>query len=80
MNPCNFQLRVQRYYFFWNYQNFSKKNLQKNKKIPPNGGISYLFLILSIDGLDLLSDEIHVILQFLDLAVHLVDEAIAFLG
>ena len=28
MNPCNFHLRVQRYYFFWNYQNFSEKKLK----------------------------------------------------
>ena len=48
MNPCNFQLRVQRYYFFWNYQNFSRKNLQKNKKIPPIGGICYSLFSASI--------------------------------
>ena len=78
-DSCNFYLRVQRYYFFWNYQNFSKKNLQNNKKIPPTGGISYLFLVLSINCLDLFADEIHVVLQFLNLAVHLVDETVALL-
>ena len=48
------------------------------RKIPPIGGIS-LFLILSIDCLDLLSDEVHVILQLLNLTVHLVDEAVTLL-
>ena len=32
MNPCNFHLRVQRYYFFRNYQNFSEKNFKKASK------------------------------------------------
>ena len=43
-------------------------------------GFLLLFLILSVDSLDFLSDEIHVVLQLLDLAVHLIDEAVAFLG
>ena len=32
MNPCNFHLRVQRYYFFRNYQNFSGKNFKMTSK------------------------------------------------
>ena len=38
-----------------------------------------LRLVLCIDGLDLLLDEVHVVLEFLHLAVHLVDEAAALL-
>ena len=49
------------------------------RKIPPIGGISLLFLVLSVDRLDLLAEEIHVVLQFLYLTVHLVDKAVTFL-
>ena len=49
------------------------------RKIPPIGGISFLFLVLSVDRLDLLAEEIHVVLQFLYLTVHLVDKAVTFL-
>ena len=44
------------------------------RKIPPIGGISFLFLVLSVDSLDLLTYEVHVVFQLLNLAVHLVDE------
>ena len=37
-----------------------------------------LFFVFSVDSLDLLTDEVPVVLQLLDLAVHLVDEAVAF--
>ena len=49
------------------------------KKNPANWRDFFLFLILSVDSLDFLSDEIHIVLQFLDLAVHLIDEAVALL-
>ena len=46
INPCNFHLRVQRYYFFWNYQNFSEKkftiDLKKTKKRDSHMEISFL--------------------------------------
>ena len=38
-----------------------------------------LFLILSVDSLDLLTYEVHVVFQLLNLAVHLVNETVAFL-
>ena len=38
-----------------------------------------LFLILSVDSLDLLTYEVHVVFQLLNLAVHLVNEAVALL-
>ena len=42
-------------------------------------GFLFLFLVLSVDRLDLLAEEIHVVLQFLYLTVHLVDKAVTFL-
>ena len=39
-----------------------------------------LLLVLCVDGFDLLLDEVHVILEFLHLPVHLVNETVAFLG
>ena len=59
---------------------FPRKIFKRIKKSRRLAGFLFLFLILSVDGLDFLSDEIHVVLQLLDLAVHLVDEAVAFLG
>ena len=38
-----------------------------------------LFLILCVDSLDLLAYEVHVVFQLLNLAVHLVNEAVALL-
>lgn len=38
-----------------------------------------LVFVLGIDGLNLLADEIHVVLELLHLTVHLVDEGIALL-
>ena len=38
-----------------------------------------LCLVLCIDGLDLLLDEVHVVLELLHLTVHLIDEAAALL-
>lgn len=37
------------------------------------------FLALGINGLDLLTDDIHVVLEFLHLAVHLIDKVVALL-
>ena len=41
-----------------------------------------LFLcgVLGVDGLDLVAYQLHFVLEFLDLAVHLVDERVALLG
>ena len=43
------------------------------------GGILYLCFVFSVDGLNLLANKIHIILQFLYLAVHLVDKAVTLL-
>ena len=52
----------------------------REKENPANWrDFSFLFFVLSVDSLDFLSDEIHVILQFLNFAVHLVDEAVTLL-
>ena len=43
--------------------------------------IAYLLCsVLGVNGLDFLSHKIHVVFQFLDLAVHLVNQAVAFLA
>ena len=39
-----------------------------------------LLLVLSVDGLDLFTDKVHVVLQLLYLTVHLVNKRVAFLG
>ena len=51
----------------------------EKKKASISEAFLFLFFILSVDRLDFLADEIHVILQFLHLAVHFVDQAVAFL-
>ena len=43
-------------------------------------GFLFLFLVLCIDRLDLLTNEIHIVLQLLYLTIHLVDEAVALLA
>ena len=39
-----------------------------------------VLFVLGVDGLDLLTDEVHLVLEFLHLAIHLVDEAVALLA
>ena len=53
---------------------------QLNKRLPTSGSLFRLMLfVLGVNRFDLLANEVHVILKFLYLAVHLVDEAVAFL-
>ena len=42
-------------------------------------GKPFFLFVLGVDGFDFLADEVHVIFEFLYLAVHFVDEAVAFL-
>ena len=41
--------------------------------------VLFLVAVLSVDSLDLLTYEVHVVFQLLNLAVHLVNEAVALL-
>ena len=53
--------------------------LKKEKASKWKPFLFLLFLILSVDSLDLLTYEVHVVFQLLNLAVHLVNEAVALL-
>ena len=56
------------------------KSLWNSLWRPCHHGIDALFLVLRIDGLYLLAQQVHVVLKFLHLAVHLVNEAVAALA
>ena len=52
----------------------------REKENPANWrDFSFLFFVLSVDSLDFLSDEIHIVFQLLNFTVHFVDETIALL-
>ena len=56
-----------------------REKFSKESKNPAKRRDFYLFLVLSVDSLDFLSDKIHIVFQLLNFTVHFVDETIALL-
>ena len=81
---ADFRFRIVHFFFV-----FDDKKLPRNRsgageydymKSADSATLSFAFLaVFLVDGLDLLTNQVHVVFQLLDLAVHLVDERVALL-
>ena len=79
MNPCNFLICGCKGTTFSGITKIFREKFSKESKNPAKRRDFFLFLVLSVDSLDFLSDEIHIVFQLLNFAVHFINEAIALL-
>ena len=77
MNPCIFLICGCKGTTFSGITKIFREKFSKESKNPAVWRDFFLFLVLSVDSLDFLSDEIHIVFQLLNFAVHFIDEAIA---
>ncbi len=79
MNPCIFLICGCKGTTFFGITKIFRKKFSKESKNPAKRRDFFLFLVLSVDSLDFLSDKIHIVFQLLNFTVHFVDETIALL-